>query len=232
MGERGEFFCHFTHFNRRTVNGPFLSGTGINQEVSGGCWIWAVVLFTDDWLGSQNHQIHLPTVTFITVIFKVTATCLVSQHWPPHIYSHLFSPSLFLSLHLSSSLVLSLGIWSVTLLLFLRPPSPFSPSFNYFLSDFLSVSLQCPHPLLAVHLFSHSARQVEGKQGQGGVERDRGKRGEKRENKTPSSSIVWRVCSESLYRSLSRDGKKFVLHSSPAVLHWRRNSPVPKTRRM
>lgn len=71
----------------------------------------------------------------------MTATCLVSQHWPPHIYSHLLPPSLFPSLHLSSSLVLSLGIWSVTLLLFLRPPSPFSPSFNYFyLTFFLSLS--------------------------------------------------------------------------------------------
>lgn len=116
------FFCHFTQFNRRTVNGPFffLSSTGINQEVSGACWIWAVVLFTDDWLASQNHQIHLPTVTFITVIFKVTATCLVSQHWPPHICSHLLSPSLLpcLCIHLPH-LALSLSIWSATILLFL-----------------------------------------------------------------------------------------------------------------
>lgn len=132
-GREEHFFCHFTHFNRRTVNGPFLLGTGINQEVSGGRWIWAVVLFTDDWLASQNHQIHLPTVTFITVIFKVTATCLVSQHWPPHIYSHFLSPSLFPSLHLSSSPVLSLGIWSVTLLLFLPPTSPFLPLLTTFI---------------------------------------------------------------------------------------------------
>lgn len=118
--------------------GLFLLGTGINQEVSGSCWIWAVALFTDDWLASQNHQIHLPTVTFITVIFKVTATCLVSQHCPPHIYSHL--PSL--TLYLSPSLVLSLHIWSVALLLFLlHLHLLLSPAFNYFYLTFLSVSL-------------------------------------------------------------------------------------------
>lgn len=88
VGE-GSICGNFTKFNRRTVNGPFWSATGINQEVSGGCWIWVVVLFTDDWLASQNHQIHLPTVTFITVIFKVTASCCVSQRWPPQMCLHL-----------------------------------------------------------------------------------------------------------------------------------------------
>lgn len=35
VGERS--ICdNFTKFNSRTVNGPFLSDTGINQEVSGG----------------------------------------------------------------------------------------------------------------------------------------------------------------------------------------------------
>lgn len=96
VGE-GSICGHFTKFNRRTVNGPFLSATGINQEVSGGCWIWVVVLFTDDWLASQNHQIHLPTVTFITVIFKVTASCCVSQRWPPQMCLHRLPLPPFLS---------------------------------------------------------------------------------------------------------------------------------------
>ena len=149
MGE-SSVFCHFTQFNRRTVNGPFLSGAGINQEVSGGHWIWAVVLFTDDWLASQNHQIHLPTVTFITVIFKVTATCLVSQHWPPHIYSHLLSPPPFLSFSpLCICLPLSLCRWVFGQSLFccfFTPPHPHpSPSFNYFYLTFFP-SLLCPPP--------------------------------------------------------------------------------------
>lgn len=170
--------------------GLFLSGAGINQEVSGGRWIWAVVLFTDDWLASQNHQIHLPTVTFITVIFKVTATCLVSQHWPPHIYSHLLPPPpsfVFPSLHLSSSLALSLGIWSVTLLFFFTPP----PTHLLLLTTLIWLSF-CPSYAhhhhhyrhqpprwCYTHSLSHSAGQVEGKQGQRGVEKDRGERGRK-----------------------------------------------------
>lgn len=170
--------------------GLFLSGAGINQEVSGGRWIWAVVLFTDDWLASQNHQIHLPTVTFITVIFKVTATCLVSQHWPPHIYSHLLPPPpsfVFPSLHLSSSLALSLGIWSVTLLFFFTPPPPPSPSFNYFnLTFFLSLlcppppPLPSPTPPLVLHAFSLSLCWAGG--GEAGSERcgeRQGREGEK-----------------------------------------------------
>lgn len=108
--------------------GPFLyiyvSGTGINHEVSGGRWIRAVVLFTDDWLASQNHQIHLPTVTFITVIFKVTAACLVSQRWPPHICSHLLCRSrpvpLCIRLHPS------IRCWEAAVLLFLFPLATFN----------------------------------------------------------------------------------------------------------
>lgn len=193
--------------------------------MSGGRWIWAVVLFTDDWLASQNHQIHLPTVTFITVIFKVTATCLVSQHWPPHIYSHLLSP---VSLHPSSSLILSPGIWSATLLLFLHPPLPLkiSSSFNYFyLTFFLSVSLsKAPPPRWR---FTYSPTLLGRLRGSRVREVWR-ETGGKEENKTPSSSIVWRVCSESLYRSLSRDGEKFVSHSSPRCLTLEEEFSIPE----
>jgi len=45
---------------------------------------------------------------------------------------------------------------------------------------------------------------------------NKGKRGgRERENKTPSSFIVCRVCSESLYRSLSSDGEKSVFAQFP-----------------
>lgn len=127
--------------------GPFLSGTGINQKVSGGRWIWAVVLFTDDWLASQNHQIHLPAVTFITVIFKVTATCLVSQHWPPHIYSHLFSPPLFFPLCIRLPLSFCRWVFGQSLsCCFHTPPLFVSPSFNYFYLTFSQSLSNSPTP--------------------------------------------------------------------------------------
>lgn len=162
VGE-GSICGNFTKFNRRTVNGPFLSATGINQEVSGGCWIWVVVLFTDDWLASQNHQIHLPTVTFITVIFKVTASCCVSQRWPPQMCLHLLPlpPFPFSSYFVTHSPVVS-------------PVPPLrrllSPPFNYFCLSFFSA---CVLP--------HLAGQVEGSRVME-VWRQTGKRGE---NKTP-----------------------------------------------
>lgn len=119
-----------------------------------------MLLFTDDWLASQNHQIHLATVTFITVIFKVTATCLVSQHWPPHIYSHPGSPPP----HPASSVFLSP---SVTRCLVTNSPVacyPRSFFFELLLSDFffstthtycatrVRVSLPAPEPAAAVGL--------------------------------------------------------------------------------
>lgn len=153
VGERS--ICdNFTKFNSRTVNGPFLSDTGINQEVSGGCWIWVVVLFTHDWLASQNHQIHLPTVTFMRVIFKVTATCLVSRRWPPHLCLHLL-PLLPLP---SSSLILSLTLQLHLLCL------PSSPPFNYFCLTFFGLC----SPSLGWAGWEE--------QGHGGVKADRKKR--------------------------------------------------------
>lgn len=135
---------HFTQFNRTTVNGPFFIGAQASiKKCQAAAESGAVVLFTDDWLASQNHQIHLPTVTFITVIFKVTATCLVSQHWPQHIYSHLLSPSL----HLSSSLFLSLSI---------QPFSP--PQLFLLLTTFIRLSIS-PPLTPCWHLFYHSAGQ-------------------------------------------------------------------------
>lgn len=165
----GSISCHFTKFNRRTVNRPFFfffsSGTGINQEVSGGHWIWVVVLFTDDWLASQNHQIHLPTVTFITVIFKVTATCLVSHRWPLHVHSHLLPFPPFLS----SSFILSL--FSPLLFLSCASTCTYSPLLLH-LTTFAWLSI-CPRVL------PHSAGQVEGSRVRE-VWREAGKRGEKR----------------------------------------------------
>lgn len=171
--------------------GLFLSGAGINQEVSGGRWIWAVVLFTDDWLASQNHQIHLPTVTFITVIFKVTATCLVSQHWPPHIYSHLLPPPTFFRFPLSASVFLSRSVAGYLVShssVFLHSPPPthllllttliwlsFCPSYAHHHHHYRHQ----PPRWCYTHSLSHSAGQVEGKQGQRGVEKDRGERGRK-----------------------------------------------------
>lgn len=164
--ESAAFLRHFTHFNRRgQLMGLFLSGAGINQEVSGSHRIWAVVLFTNDWLASQNHQIHLLTVSFITVIFKVTATCLVSQHWPPHIYSHLLSASLFPLLHLSSSLILihSVAQYLVSHSHVVSSTPPLLLSFlllfNYFCLIFSLFHCFTPiphHPLLVLHIFSLS----------------------------------------------------------------------------
>lgn len=165
VGE-GSICGNFTKFNRRTVNGPFLSATGINQEVSGGCWIWVVVLFTDDWLASQNHQIHLPTVTFITVIFKVTASCCVSQRWPPQMCLHLLPLPPFPS---SSYFVTHSPVVSPVPPLRRLP----SPPFNYFCLSFFSA---CVLP--------HLAGQVEGSRVME-VWRQTGKRGE---NKTPTLS--------------------------------------------
>lgn len=170
----GSISRHFTKFNSRTVNGPFfflfsfLSGTGINQEVSGGHWIWVVVLFTDDWLASQNHQIHLPTVTFITVIFKVTATCLVSQRWPPRVHSHLLPFPPFPS----SSFILSL--FSTPHCCpppHLASPCTYSPLLLH-LTTFVWLSI-CPRVL------PHSAGQFEGSRVRE-VWREAERRGEKR----------------------------------------------------
>lgn len=163
---------HFTKFNSRTVNGPFfpfffLSGTGINQEVSGGHWIWVVVLFTDDWLASQNHQIHLPTVTFITVIFKVTATCLVSQRWPSRVHSHLLPFPPFPS----SSFILSLFSTPHCCPPHHASPCTYSPLLLH-LTTFVWLSI-CPRVL------PHSARQVEGSRVRE-VWREAERRGEKR----------------------------------------------------
>lgn len=169
----GSISCLFTKFNRRTVNGPFsffflfsffiLSGAGINQEVSGGHWIWVVVLFTDDWLASQNHQIHLPTVTFITVIFKATETCPVSLRWPPRVRSHRlpFPPFLFSSYFVTLLLLVVSSPCLPSHLL----PSP--PSFNYFCLTFYLPA--CPPSLCWA-----GWRE----QGQGGVKTSREKRGE------------------------------------------------------
>lgn len=214
----GSISHHFTKFNRKTVNGLFfsfffLSGTGINQEVSGGRWIWVGVLFTDDWLASQNHQIHLPTVTFITVIFKVTGTCLVSHCWPLRVHSHPHPvpplPSSYFILSLLSPLVVSLPCLPLHLL-----ASP--PSFNYFCLTFYPPA--CPPSLCWA-----GWRE----QGQGGVKGGREKRGEEDKIRPPllllhtPPPIVWRVCSESPYCLLSSDGKKFICAVPPAVSHWR-----------
>ena len=149
----------------------FLSGTGINQEVSGGRWIWVGVLFTDDWLASQNHQIHLPTVTFITVIFKVTGTCLVSHCWPLRVHSHPHPvpplPSSYFILSLLSPLVVSLPCLPLHLL-----ASP--PSFNYFCLTFYPPA--CPPSLCWA-----GWRE----QGQGGVKGGREKRGEEDKIRPP-----------------------------------------------
>lgn len=215
--------------------GPFLSGTGINQKVSGGRWIWAVVLFTDDWLASQNHQIHLPAVTFITVIFKVTATCLVSQHWPPHIYSHLFSPpSLFF---LSASVFLSHSVAEYLVshspVVSTHPPS----SFLLLLTTFIWLSLSLspiPPPPVGTTLILSLCWAGWGEAGSGRCGERQGRQGgERRENKPPHlfhclKGVFWIPISFALLR-WSRNS---FCTLSPAVLHWRRNSPFPSRRWM
>ncbi len=75
------------NFNGKTVNNLllllhllllFLSPVHYQSDLPGHCWIKAKVLFTDDWLETQNHKIIF-MVTFITVIFKLTATCSGSE---------------------------------------------------------------------------------------------------------------------------------------------------------
>lgn len=184
----GSISRHFTKFNRRTVNGPFFfiilffyrSQASIRRcQVAR--WIWVVVLVTDDWLASQNHQIHLPTVTFITVIFKVTETSLVSQRWPPCMHSHLLPFPPFLS----SSFILSLAPLPLVVSLPCLPlhllPSP--PSFNYFcLTFYLPV---CP-PSLCWAGWSEL--------GQGGVKRGRENRGEEDKIRPPTPPLLPPFC--------------------------------------
>lgn len=153
----------------------------------------------------------------------MTATCLVSQHWPPHIYSHLLSPPL--SLHPSSSLALSLGIWSVTLLLFLLPLQ-ISSSFNYFyLTFFLSLSPpRCWRSTFSLTLLGRlrGSRVRE-------VWRETGGGKQKKIRPPPLPLSEGCVLNPYIVRSpeMARNSFRTV---PPAVLHWRRNSPFPSTR--
>lgn len=61
----------------------------------------------------------------------MTATCLVSQHWPPHIYSHLLSPSRPIPLHICLPLCICRWVCgqSLSCCVFLFPLTTFNHCF-------------------------------------------------------------------------------------------------------